>query len=278
MDQFGEFHELSDDNDSISSNYSKLNIKSDKVDTSSDDDDSDTGYNKHRKTRVTKPNELESFGFNSELTWNFPKMTKYLCDKLRTPTSICPVNYMNDLDNYEIGYILSFSKGAKEESILFITNFKPEWLTDSEFNNYICTFCGKTSKSSRLVIIHSSAKAWGAKKVVSANTTISNLITTIKTNGITLNKHTIKFNRTGHDDELLPTQLLQPKSKSLSSNEYFIKEVSTEVTQEVTPEITQEITQELTDLFSQFQEQMDSVHRNYLENIKHIIRRCHQSR
>ena len=237
----------------------KLKIKTKKSSESSGDDEvSESGEKekKARKPRTTKPNELEKYGFNPELTWNYPKMKKYLDDKTRSPTCLCTISaHMNGADDQHIGYLVSFRKGAKEESILFVTKFEPEWLNDSGFNNYISTFSGKSSKSSRLVIMHSSAKAWGAKKVETANTSITELMAAIKLSQLPTSEHTVNFSGSQ------PTPQIQVHEAPVQSKTDLIKTLPQNV----------DFNQEFTTLLNTFQEQMANAHRDYQDNLAKLM-------
>ena len=255
---------------SVSSNSSnsgkkKLKIKTKKRSNSSDSsidsaeaDDSST-TKKPRKARTTKPNELEKYGFNPELTWNFPKMKKYLDDEGRTCVkTIDIVKSTKSCDHYEehddetIGIHITFRKGVKEESVLFITKFEPDWLKDTAFSNYINSFSGKSSKSSRLVIIHSSAKAWGAKKVTEALEKIKELEAATKLASIPGGNYTINFsgpdNNTSTEITEQPTLTVPPAPKKLSA-----KTMGSSI----------DFNEEFSRLTKQFQEQMEIASRNY---------------
>ena len=235
----------------------KLIIKTKKRSNSSDSDDvSDTSEKKPRKPRTTKPNELEKYGFNPELTWNFPKMKKYMDDKSRTCVSssniIKSTKSSNDYDTSEdevIGLHVTFRKGVKEENILFITKFEPEWLNDTKFSNYINSFAGKSSKSSRLVIIHSSAKAWGAKKVTEAITKLRELEAASKLANITTGSHTINFS--GPDNN---------KSTEVVEVEQVVPSIPSK---KVTMGTSIDFNAEISRLTKIFQEQTELAARNY---------------
>ena len=250
--------------DANASSKKKIKIKTKKTSGSSSDDEvSESGEKekKARKPRTTKPNELEKYGFNPELTWNHPKMKKYLDEKTRSPTCLCTIKaHMTGSDDQQIGYLISFRKGAKEESIRFITKFEPEWLNDSGFNNYISTFSGKSSKSSRLVIIHSSAKAWGAKKVESANTSINELMAAIKLSQLPTSEHTVNFSgsQPTTQKELHEAPVLQAPSQSKTD---LIKTLPQNV----------DFNQEFAALLNTFQEQMATAHRDYQENLAKLM-------
>jgi len=183
------------DNESVGSLKKKIRIKTKKRSNSSDDSlsDTDSTSKKARKARTTKPNALEKYGFNPELSWSFPKLKKFLDDSGRTCVSLTTIHAHfshSETTDTDIGFVATFRKGVKEESILIITKFEPDWLADTNFNSYIMSFAGKSSKSSRLVIIHSTAKAWGAKKVTEALSKIKNINDISPSN----NAHTIHFN------------------------------------------------------------------------------------
>jgi hypothetical protein len=63
---------------------------------------------------------------------------------------------------------MTFQKGVKEETILVLTCFDPTMMQSASFMSFINEFTNNTPKSSRLVILHTSAKAWGEKKVTQA--------------------------------------------------------------------------------------------------------------
>ena len=152
---------------SSGSGRKKLKIKTKKKVPPSDDDSvSSSGSKKPRKKRTTKPNQLEKYGFNPEMTWTFPRFKKYMEDSDRNLQ-----NYTNvSISGLEVtaGFIMTFQKGVKEETILVLTCFDPTMMQSASFMSFINEFTNNTPKSSRLVILHTSAKAWGEKKVTQA--------------------------------------------------------------------------------------------------------------
>lgn len=157
----------SESSDSSGSGRKKLKIKTKKKAPPSDDGSvSSSGSKKPRKKRTTKPNELEKYGFNPEMTWTFPRFKKYMEDSDRNLQ-----NYTNvSISGLEVtaGFIMTFQKGVKEETILVLTCFDPTMMQSASFMSFINEFTNNTPKSSRLVILHTSAKAWGEKKVTQA--------------------------------------------------------------------------------------------------------------
>lgn len=249
-----------------SSGKKKLRIKTKKRSDSSDTSVTETGSvsdssttKKSRKPRTTKPNELEKYGFNSELTWNFPKMKKYMDDTGRTCINITEItkstkdnSHYEPCDDEKIGIHVTFRKGVKEESILFITKFEPGWLSDVSFSNYLNSFAGKSSKSSRLVIIHSSAKAWGAKKVNEAMGKIKELEVASQLANQPTNTHVINFSG--------PT--------TTSSTTTVVEEIVSEPVQPITMKAKMASTPidfntEFARLTAEFQKQMELASRNY---------------
>ena len=157
----------SESSNSSGSGRKKLKIKTKKkVPPSEDDSVSSSGSKKPRKKRTTKPNELEKYGFNPEMTWTFPRFKKYMEDSDRNLQ-----NYTNvSISGLEVtaGFIMTFQKGVKEETILVLTCFDPTMMQSASFMSFINEFTNNTPKSSRLVILHTSANAWGEKKVTQA--------------------------------------------------------------------------------------------------------------
>ena len=157
----------SESSNSSGSGRKKLKIKTKKKVPPSDDDSvSSSGSKKPRKKRTTKPNQLEKYGFNPEMTWTFPRFKKYMEDSDRNLQ-----NYTNvSISGLEVtaGFIMTFQKGVKEETILVLTCFDPTMMQSASFMSFINEFTNNTPKSSRLVILHTSAKAWGEKKVTQA--------------------------------------------------------------------------------------------------------------
>ena len=161
-----------------------------------------------------------------------------------------------------IGIIITFRKGVKEESVLFITKFEPQWLEDNAFSNYINSFAGKSSKSSRLVITHSSAKAWGEKKVNEAIIKLKEIEAVTKLANLPNSSHTINF--TGpSNNEIVTTQ----PSKNNNSQAIASK----------TTKIPINFTQEFERLTKQFQQQMEQASLAYQAELAKLTMAVAQS-
>ena len=162
----------------------KLKIKTKKASSNSDNDSvtSSTDVKKTRKKRTTKPNELEKYGFNPEMTWTFPRFKKYMEDVDRNLQTYNTVQIVSD-SVQNAGYILTFQKGVKEETILVLTSFEPTMMKSPTFMAFINEFTNNTPKSSRLVILHTSAKAWGDKKVTQALEIVKGIVGAPATQG-----------------------------------------------------------------------------------------------
>lgn len=135
-----------------------------------------SGDKKPRKKRTTKPNELEKYGFDPELTWTFPRFKKFLDDKDRWAETHSELKISSDSSTK--GYIIDFKKGVKVEKVLVITDFSTEWMGSNTFRSFISTYTTKSSKTSRIAILHSSAKAWGEKKVSTAKDLLTSYLQT----------------------------------------------------------------------------------------------------
>jgi len=253
--------------ESIRSAPKKFKIKT-KSRSNSEDSLSDSGSKKARKSRTTKPNALEKYGFNPELTWTFPKLKKYLDDSGRACVSRSTIN--SDTDT-TIGFLYTFRKGVKEESILIITKFEPDWLADQNFNSYISAFSGKSAKSSRLVIIHHAAKAWGAKKVTEALSKIKDINDTLSTSSILESPHTIKFN-----DNNLKDDTGELADLPIQDAAYLLLEVAAPKTIK-TLSNSLDFNTEFASLTRDFQAQMESAQKSYQQNLAQLISSVTQS-
>jgi hypothetical protein len=268
------------DNESVGSLKKKFKIKTKKRSNSSDDSLSDTDSTsndstskKTRKARTTKPNALEKYGFNPELTWSFPKVKKFLDDSGRTCVSLTTINAHfshSDATDTDIGIVATFRKGVKEESILIITKFEPDWLADSNFNSYIMSFAGKSSKSSRLVIIHSTAKAWGAKKVTEALSKIKNINDISPAN----NAHTIHFNGPSQADTEEAAHLLLEVGTTPAPRS--ILATPSKTIQKSLPDSI-DFNAEFNSLTNLFQEQMLAAQKSYQDNLAQLMASVSQS-
>lgn len=256
-----------------SSEKKKFKIKTKKRSNSSDDSlsDADSTTKKARKARTTKPNALEKYGFDPELTWSFPKLKKYLDDSGRTCVSLTPINAHfphSETTDTDIGFVSTFRKGVKEESILIITKFEPDWIADSNFNSYIMSFAGKSSKSSRLVIIHSTAKAWGAKKVTEALSKIQNINDISPSN----NTHTIHFNGPSQDDTQEAAHLLL----EVGTNTQIKPIPQAKTIQKSLPDSI-DFNTEFNNLTNQFQAQMLAAQKSYQDSLSLLMASVSQS-
>jgi hypothetical protein len=264
------------DNESVGAEKKKFKIKTKKRSNSSDDSlsDGDSTTKKSRKARTTKPNALEKYGFNPELTWSFPKLKKYLDDSSRVCISISLINaqfLQAEAPETHVGIVATFRKGVKEESLLIITKFEPDWLADSNFNSYIMSFAGKSSKSSRLVIIHSTAKAWGAKKVNEALSKIKDL-DTFEPN--LTPSHTIKFSGPSQNDTEEAAHLLlevgtntQIKPITIPQAKTFQKSLSDNI----------DFHTEFENLTNIFQTQMLAAQKSYQDSLSQLMAAVSQS-
>lgn len=198
----------SESSNSSGSGRRKLKIKTKKITPPSDDSSvSSSGSKKPRKKRTTKPNELEKYGFNPDMTWTFPRFKKYMEDSDRILQ-----NYNNvSISNLEVtaGYIITFQKGVKEETILVLTCFDPTMMQSASFMSFINEFTNNTPKSSRLVILHTSAKAWGEKKVTQALGILTTLLNTHSPNDETRHIDLNSGPTLSSEKELTATQVLQ---------------------------------------------------------------------
>ena len=263
------------DNESVSSLKKKFRIKTKKRSNSSDDSlsDTDSTSKKARKARTTKPNALEKYGFNPELSWSFPKLKKFLDDSGRTCVSLTTIHAHfshSEATDTDIGFVATFRKGVKEESILIITKFEPDWLADSNFNSYIMSFAGKSSKSSRLVIIHSTAKAWGAKKVTEALSKIKNINDISPSN----NTHTIHFNGPSQADTEEAAHLLLEVGTTPAPSS--ILATPSKTIQKSLPDSI-DFNTEFNNLTNLFQEQMLAAQKSYQDNLAQLMASVSQS-
>jgi hypothetical protein len=264
------------DNESVGSEKKKIKIKTKKRSNSSDDSlsDADSTTKKARKARTTKPNALEKYGFNPELTWSFPKLKKFMDDSGRICVNISTINakfIQADVPETNVGIVATFRKGVKEESLLIITHFEPDWLADSNFNSYIMSFAGKSSKSSRLVIVHSTAKAWGSKKVTEALSKIKDF-DTFEPNSSP--SHTIKFSGSSHDDTEEAAHLLLEVGTTTQTNPVAIPTAKT-FTKSLPDNI--DFNTEFSNLTNLFQAQMLAAQKSYQDSLSQLMASVSQS-
>lgn len=125
---------------------------------------------KPRKKRATKKSKLEELGWDTSLSWSFPRFKKYISDSQR---KLCSVQDLicfktNSEDSLtRDGILITFERGPRIEQLCIINRFSANWITHPEFLKLVQPFTS-TSKSSRFVLIHTEAKSWGKAKVKSA--------------------------------------------------------------------------------------------------------------
>lgn len=131
---------------------------------------------KTRKTRTKKVSELEATGWDTSLSWSFPRVKKYFGDETRNVCSIQKALYfktkdgiMHIPDEYSgcSGVIVTMARGPRIEQLLILKHFEPTWLKTDMFLNLIAPFTN-TAKSSRFILANTHAKSWGKAKVKSA--------------------------------------------------------------------------------------------------------------
>lgn len=141
-----------------------------------------TAEGKVRKKRQPKKSKLEELGWDSSLSWSYPRFKKYMNDKERSICSIQNLIYFSedgdtktlDSRNYN-GAIITTERGPRIEQLCVIIDFKPSWITHANFQNLISPFT-ITSKSSKFILINSAAKSWGKSKVTNAIELFNTLI------------------------------------------------------------------------------------------------------
>ena len=122
---------------------------------------------KKRKPRTTKENELEKKGFNSNNSWNHPRLKKYLEDSNRFICSKQKIHVRenniqsNCLTDQEIGFIYTFKKGPSSNSLLVLNNISLSFFEYENFISYLDTFI----KNDSLVILSTYVKSWGKEKI-----------------------------------------------------------------------------------------------------------------
>ena len=139
---------------------------------------------KQRKKRVPKQSKLEQLGWDTALSWSFPRFKKYIMDPQRNACSIQHIiNFKTgkdcDTTGSHDGIILTFERGPRIEQLCIITKFSPNWITHPEFKKLIERFTS-TSKSSRFVLISTEAKSWGKSKVAVAKEMLKTVLEPFK--------------------------------------------------------------------------------------------------
>ena len=131
---------------------------------------------KKRKKRVPKQSKLEQLGWDTSLSWSFPRFKKYISDPQRQAYSMQSIIHFktnsesdkdSDTDYSHDGFILTFGRGPRYDQLCIITKFNPTWITHPELQKLIGRFTS-TPKSSRFVLISTEAKSWGKSKVTAA--------------------------------------------------------------------------------------------------------------
>ena len=125
---------------------------------------------KPRKKRETKKSKLEKLGWDTSLSWSFPRFKKYISDpqrKLCSVQDLISFKTNNEDSPTPDGMLVTFERGPRIEQLCIINRFSANWITHPEFQKLIQPFTS-TSKSSRFVLIHTEAKSWGKAKVKSA--------------------------------------------------------------------------------------------------------------
>ena len=125
---------------------------------------------KPRKKRATKKSNLEELGWDTSLSWSFPRFKKYISDPQRKLCSIQDLisfKTNNEDSSTRDGMLVTFERGPRIEQLCIINRFSANWITHPEFQKLVQSFTS-TSKSSRFVLIHTEAKSWGKAKVKSA--------------------------------------------------------------------------------------------------------------
>lgn len=238
----------SESSNSSGSGRRKLKIKTKKTVPSDDGSVSSSGSKKPRKKRTTKPNELEKYGFNSDMTWTFPRFKKYMEDSDRNLQNYTNVS-ISDLE-VTAGHILTFQKGVKQETILVLSWFDPSMMQSASFMSFINEFTNNTPKSSRLVILHTSAKAWGEKKVTQAMDILSTV------------KQTMSANDTRHIELTSAPNLSSKKELTATEVLQSLKEPPpvphTAMTLTKTGEFP-DISAEITSVFREYQKQREAI-------------------
>ena len=139
---------------------------------------------KERKKRVSKQSKLEQLGWDTSLSWSFPRFKKYIKDPKRNACSIQEIiNFKTGNDSDTLGshdgVILTFERGPRYDQLCIITKFSPTWITHPEFQKLIERFTS-TSKSSRFVLISAEAKSWGKSKVIAAQEMLNTVLEPFK--------------------------------------------------------------------------------------------------
>ena len=131
---------------------------------------------KTRKKRTKKVSALEATGWNTSLSWSYPRVKKYFEDAERNACSIQKALYfktkdgeMHIPDEYEGcgGVVVTMARGPRIEQLLILKHFEPAWLKTEMIQNLIAPFTN-TAKSSRFILANTHAKSWGKAKVKSA--------------------------------------------------------------------------------------------------------------
>lgn len=141
---------------------------------------------KPRKKRVPKQSKLEQLGWDTSLSWSFPRFKKYINDPKRKACSMQAIIHFktsNDADSdtsgSHDGVILTFERGPRIDQLCIITKFSPTWIAHPEFQKLIERFTS-TSKSSRFVLISTEAKSWGKSKVAVAKEMLKTVLVPFK--------------------------------------------------------------------------------------------------
>ena len=143
---------------------------------------------KQRKKRVPKQSKLEQLGWDTSLSWSFPRFKKYITDSKRNACSMQSIIHFktssesdkdSDTDYSHDGIIMTFARGPRYDQLCIITKFNPTWITHPEFQKLIGRFTS-TAKSSRFVLISTEAKSWGKSKVTAAKEMLNKVLEPFK--------------------------------------------------------------------------------------------------
>lgn len=149
---------------------------------------------KTRKKRTKKVSALEATGWDTSLSWSYPRVKKYFEDKTRNVCSIQKALYfktkdgtMHIPDEYSGcgGVIVTMARGPRIEQLLILKHFEPAWLKTEMIQNLIAPFTN-TAKSSRFILANTHAKSWGKAKVKSAIEMIDKKVTEVWENSVTI--------------------------------------------------------------------------------------------
>ena len=149
---------------------------------------------KTRKKRTKKVSELEATGWNTSLSWSYPRVKKYFEDAERNACSIQKALYfktkdgeMHIPDEYEGcgGVVVTMARGPRIEQLLILKHFEPAWLKTEMIQNLIAPFTN-TAKSSRFILANTHAKSWGKAKVKSAMEMIDTKVAKVWEKNVTI--------------------------------------------------------------------------------------------